>query len=214
MLGGGLLYGVPGSSGAIVSVQIGISFWLKGYPSDVCCVTGEGNSCAVWRKISFFKFCHQMPILPIEPTHPDISVMGISFSPFRPRTPRQPKRPQQERPPLTVDAAVLEELAEMLGADEDPEYMQELLEDFFVDGNQLLGQIKQAIDTEDAGLLRQASHTLKSSSAMFGALPFSEICKTLEHLAAAGTTAGGRVHADWLEQHFPYVCEDLKSLGY
>ena len=78
-----------------------------------------------------------------------------------------------------VDRSVLRSLALMMD-EEDTAYIRELLNDYLTDAERLRTEIYQAIAEKDAAALRQASHTLKSTSATFGARHLSVLCAEFE----------------------------------
>lgn len=51
------------------------------------------------------------------------------------------------------------------------ELLDHLIRFFWEEYTHMLAEIRQAIDTSEAGLLRRAAHTLKGSAALFGAQP-------------------------------------------
>jgi len=61
-----------------------------------------------------------------------------------------------------------------------------LIEKFYQDAERLLGQAQQALEHGDADELRRASHSLKSTSATFGAMALSSVARDLETAARAG----------------------------
>ena len=67
-----------------------------------------------------------------------------------------------------IDYNVLSELVVMLG--NDLEFASGLIKDFLEDGAELMHNIRSAQEEGDASELERAAHTLKSSSATFGAL--------------------------------------------
>jgi HPt (histidine-containing phosphotransfer) domain-containing protein len=67
----------------------------------------------------------------------------------------------------------------MLGGD-DPTFFQGLVRDFLSDSETLFHQMQEAIDRQDAAVLQRTAHTLKSSSAMFGATGVAHLCQELE----------------------------------
>jgi len=66
----------------------------------------------------------------------------------------------------------------------------ELLETYFDDSSRLLVAMQEALSTGNAEDLRRAAHSLKSSSASFGALRLSNKCKELEDMGRAGALEG------------------------
>lgn len=112
-----------------------------------------------------------------------------------------------------IEQQVLENLREY--DDEDDPFVNILIQDYLADTPQKIAQIQRAIKTQDIQGLKEASHTLKSSSAQLGAITFSELCKELEYMGrigmaaenesrtecfTSGTAAAGllKVEAEWL----------------
>jgi HPt (histidine-containing phosphotransfer) domain-containing protein len=117
---------------------------------------------------------------------------------------------QDEPDESVIDYSVLEELVAMLG--NDLEFASGLIEDFLEDGKDLLAHIKSAHDTGDASELERAAHTLKSSSATFGALDASRLCKIIEDRGNQSLLTGEtleKIHE--LEAMFSTVSQELKS---
>ena len=113
-----------------------------------------------------------------------------------------------------IDIEVLDELKITLGADEDPSFLQDLLNDYFEDATSLMQDIERAVSTGDAKLLKQAAHTLKSSSAMFGGLQFAQVCQEAENLGGSGTTSGAAEKYAWLKASFPSLCAELRAYAF
>ena len=83
-----------------------------------------------------------------------------------------------------IDYGVLEKLIEMLGDDTD--FAMGLIGDFLIDGQELVDLAITSCKTNDASELERATHTLKSSSATFGAMKTSALCKEIEELGNKG----------------------------
>ena len=96
-------------------------------------------------------------------------------------------------PDATIDATTFAELLETVGGDR--EFLAELVETYLADSPGLFGKLKQAIAEGDAATARRAAHTLKSTSATFGANDLAAQCRDIEAAAAAGDLTGldGRV---------------------
>ncbi|MEM6645187.1 MAG: response regulator [Bacteroidota bacterium] len=123
----------------------------------------------------------------------------------------EPEAAPAAEPPAedrVIDFTVLAELGEMLGAD-DPEMLHELIVEFFADAENLLDTIQETASHSDFHGLRRAAHTLKSSSAMFGALDFSERCRELEHRGRDGVGDGTVELAETLQALFPAIKRTL-----
>jgi HPt (histidine-containing phosphotransfer) domain-containing protein len=67
------------------------------------------------------------------------------------------------------------------------EILVEMIDCYLEDAPKLLQAIAQAFDRGDAITLRRAAHTLKSSSATFGAKELSHLCRQLELSSQTGT---------------------------
>jgi PAS domain S-box-containing protein len=70
------------------------------------------------------------------------------------------------------------------------EVLEQLINNYLEDAPQLLQAMRDAVAKEDAAALRQAAHKLRGASANLGATTLSQLCKTLEAMGVAGTTAG------------------------
>jgi CheY-like chemotaxis protein len=88
-------------------------------------------------------------------------------------------------PPKTLDANALVQLRATLGKQAD-RMLPELIEQFYLDADRLLDQAHQALARDRAEDLRIASHSLKSTSATFGAIALSAVAREMESLARAG----------------------------
>jgi len=87
-----------------------------------------------------------------------------------------------------IDPAAWADLLESVGGDAD--FVAELLETYFDDSSRLLVAMQEALSTGNAEDLRRAAHSLKSSSASFGAIRLSNKCKELEDMGKAGALEG------------------------
>ena len=65
-----------------------------------------------------------------------------------------------------------------------------LIEQFYRDADRLLGQAHQAIEQGRVEDLRIAAHSLKSTSATFGAMALSAVAREVESLACRGKLEG------------------------
>ena len=91
-------------------------------------------------------------------------------------------------PDAPIDDAALAELLETVGGDR--EFLAELVDTYLVDSPGLFAELRSAIATDDAAAARRAAHTLKSTSASFGALDLAAQCREIEAAAAAGDLEG------------------------
>jgi CheY-like chemotaxis protein len=87
----------------------------------------------------------------------------------------------------TLEHATLESLVSSLGGgDEGWRTVRKLLDAFIEDAGVQIATLRAAVEQGDAEDARRAAHTLKSSSATFGAQSFSELCRELETLGRRG----------------------------
>ena len=91
-------------------------------------------------------------------------------------------------PDEPIDAAAFAELLETVGGDR--EFLAELVETYLADSPGLFIELRAAIAADDAASARRAAHTLKSTSASFGANGLAARCREIEAAAAAGDLVG------------------------
>jgi HPt (histidine-containing phosphotransfer) domain-containing protein len=107
-----------------------------------------------------------------------------------------------------IDAAIFENLKAMMGAD----FIGELIDAYFEETPQLIGQIEQALASGDAEIFRRAAHSLKSSSASFGAMQFSAKAKELEWIGKEGNLAGTGEKVASLKADYIMVHDTIEAL--
>ncbi|MGC9502115.1 response regulator [Baaleninema sp.] len=90
--------------------------------------------------------------------------------------------PKPEAYATPLNEKTLEDLREI-------EALEELIELYFEEAPKLLDRIDRAIQTDNAELLRDAAHSMKSTSAALGAMPLSDIAKQLERIGKEGELA-------------------------
>lgn len=109
-----------------------------------------------------------------------------------------------------IDVAALDVIRSMErpGA---PSLLEELVRMYLDDAPKHIEGMAAAIERNDAPVLRQEAHTLKSSSASLGAMQFSGYCKELEALGRGGNLYGAEVILARLREEFPKVCVALEA---
>ncbi len=85
----------------------------------------------------------------------------------------------------SIDGKVLQSFRKMVNENAD-EILAEMIDCYLEDAPKLLEAIAQAVTQGDAKQLRQAAHTLKSSSLTLGATTLSNFCKDLELMSRSG----------------------------
>ena len=86
----------------------------------------------------------------------------------------------RQEPVLQPNA--LDAIVEMIGLD-DPEVIVDLLDTFLTDSQRQIEEMRQTFASGDFKTLHRAAHSMKSSSATFGALALSKLCQQLEQSA-------------------------------
>jgi PAS domain S-box-containing protein len=87
-----------------------------------------------------------------------------------------------------------------------------LLQGFFDDAVRLLSEARQARQQNNPEELRRAAHTLKSSSATFGAMALSNVARELENLARNGDLGGATELIERAEQEYAKVKAALEKI--
>jgi CheY-like chemotaxis protein len=91
--------------------------------------------------------------------------------------------------PKVLDVEALGQLRTTLGKQAD-KMMPVLVERFYGDADRLLGEARQALERGQADNLRRAAHSLKSTSATFGAMALSGVARELEYRVRDGVLEG------------------------
>jgi HPt (histidine-containing phosphotransfer) domain-containing protein len=109
---------------------------------------------------------------------------------------RAPEVADAEVADAAVDRAVLAGFAEQLG-EAGEEVLREVVAVYLEDTPALIDAMRAAASTGDLDVLDRSAHTLKSSSAVVGAMELSALCQRLEADARGGAVpdAPGRVEA-------------------
>lgn len=78
-----------------------------------------------------------------------------------------------------IDLVVYQGLKDAMGED----FMDEIMQAFFEEGSQFLADLRSTLESGDLEGFRRAAHSLKSTSATFGAMELTGLAKELEELA-------------------------------
>ena len=93
-------------------------------------------------------------------------------------------------PPL--DQVTLANLRE-LGGDEDPGFLNEIIDQFLQDAPRHIEAIEQAMMMENPDMVMKAAHSFKGGCGNMGAQPLAALCVILEEMGRQGTVAGSDV---------------------
>jgi signal transduction histidine kinase/CheY-like chemotaxis protein/HPt (histidine-containing phosphotransfer) domain-containing protein len=114
------------------------------------------------------------------------------------------KAPAHSALSTPIDAKVLQSFRDMVGENADL-VLAEMIDCYLEDAPKLLSAIATAVTQGDAKQLRQASHTLKSSSATLGAITLSNLCQKIEVMSRIGNTEYGVDKLPQLEAEYERV---------
>ncbi|MFQ5614037.1 MAG: response regulator, partial [Anaerolineae bacterium] len=104
-----------------------------------------------------------------------------------------------------VDLAVLGQVRDMIGDE-----FSDLIAIFLDDTPYVLATMKEALARNDVDALQRTAHTLKSSSATFGAMALSTLCFELESLCQAGSLDGAANRVAQIEAAYEGVKSALE----
>ncbi len=109
-----------------------------------------------------------------------------------------------------IDRAAFDELIASTGSDQ--EFLGNLIDTFLADSIELLVQMQGSLAANDTEGFRRAAHSLKSSSASFGANGLATQARELEMMARAGTLDGAGVKVAYAEETYQRVSAELGRL--
>ena len=108
-----------------------------------------------------------------------------------------------------LNLEALHALLETVGGDWD--FVSELAEEFFANSPNLIHEINSGLETADANVVRRAAHSLKSTSASFGAMALSDMCKQVEAAARDGNLDGLTEIVAQIENEYKQSTELIKA---
>ena len=112
-------------------------------------------------------------------------------------------------PDPTLDPGALGVLLETVG--DDREFLGELIETYLSDCPGLFAQLRDRLAARDAPGVRRAAHTLKSTSATFGAVRLAAIAREVETAAADDDLTGADRRIDAAQAEFDLVRGPLQA---
>ena len=142
-------------------------------------------------------------------THPQPLPGGeFAASQLASQSPEAPGSSQEEASAV-IEMSALDRLLEMTG---DPSFVTELIESYLNNSPQLLSDLRHTFEQQDAAGFRMAAHTLKSSSADFGAMTLSGYCKELEIMGKNAALEGATELVSQAEAEYGRVRPALEVL--
>ena len=98
----------------------------------------------------------------------------------------------EDDPDPPLDRAVLADLRK-LGGDEDPGFLDAIIDQFLQDAPRHVEAIEQAMTQGNPDALMNAAHSFKGGCGNMGAQPLAALCLKLEEMGRHGTVAGSDV---------------------
>lgn len=111
--------------------------------------------------------------------------------------------------PTSLDRAAWEVLLKTTGGDED--FLADLLQTFLSETPKELAGMHQALQQTRAEDFRRAAHTLKSTSATFGALRLSHMFRAMEEMGKSGRLEGAEERLAQAEEEYGRVRQLLEA---
>ncbi len=108
-----------------------------------------------------------------------------------------------------IDRTVFDQLLASTGGD--MAFIADLVGEYFSDSLKLIGHMRQALAANEIDNFRRAAHSLKSTSANFGAMTLSALAKELEMMAKAGSLDGAAEKITRVEEEYGRVKAELAA---
>lgn len=99
-----------------------------------------------------------------------------------------------------------------LGSDGGTSFLHELIVVFLEDAPQRVAELEAALTRTDAVVAQRAAHTLKGSSANFGAADLAHHAQLIEARCKGGDCAAALVLLPALKSEFLLVAEELRRM--
>ncbi len=129
-----------------------------------------------------------------------------SVTNLRPGFPEQ----QLQNSASVLDMHIFDSLRRMAGAKAE-QVIANLINNYLEDAPQYLQRMEDALAMADPQKLRQAVHSLRSSSANLGAVALAQQCKEVENIARSDTTKGVAEKLVVIKEEYKKVEEALKG---
>ena len=93
----------------------------------------------------------------------------------------------------------------------DDSFLRDLIQIYLADSPQRIAEMEEALAHTDSRKLMIAAHSLKGSSANFGAAALRALSEKVEHLARTEALAEAQVHLPALREEFARVKAELEA---
>lgn len=106
------------------------------------------------------------------------------------------------------------DIVQALAREVDAELVAQLIEIFFEQGPEMIARMQEGCRRQELDAIRQAAHTMKSSSAMIGAMGVATLCAELETRIRRGSVSGVARRVTRLDRAFRQTCRVLRASGW
>ncbi|MCT7986642.1 PAS domain S-box protein [Laspinema sp. A4] len=120
-----------------------------------------------------------------------------------------PLPPQNQEGEAVLDRQILDSLRDMAGP-KAAAMLSLIIGNYLEDAPERLQEIREAVAQGNPEGLRQAAHSMRSSSANLGALTLANLFKELENLGRAGTTVNAQTLLNQVEKEYENVIKALE----
>ena len=107
-----------------------------------------------------------------------------------------------------IDEKEFDRFRQSMGDGNDSNIVQ-IIKDYLAEAQQLVTQLKLALDQGNEEIIHRSSHSIKSASRLFGALQLAELCQTIESNAGSYDKDGSQKMAVLVDAAFTAVKEAL-----
>jgi HPt (histidine-containing phosphotransfer) domain-containing protein len=111
-------------------------------------------------------------------------------------------------PTSAIDLPTYNNLRSEMGED----FIVELVDTYLEDAPNLFAEMRKSLDHSDSESFGRAAHSLKSTSATFGALNLSALAKELEMMGKSGSLVGAEPKLELAASEFNQVEKTLKEI--
>jgi CheY-like chemotaxis protein len=92
-----------------------------------------------------------------------------------------------------------------------PDILAKILSLYLVDSQQLVDKLRRGLTTSEARLVDEAMHSLKSRSAVLGAISLSDLCRQIEEMSRQGSLVKAEPLLEPLEAAFADACRVFQA---
>ena len=111
---------------------------------------------------------------------------------------------------VSIDRGALEAIR-ALQSESAPDLLAQVVRLYFESTPPLMERLRAGLAAGDVEMVRNAAHSLKSSSANLGATGLADLCGQLELAAHTGELGAQRLDADTIVQEYERVCGLLQA---